>query len=376
MQIEIPPIITIFDPMLDWRKAKGKRYTLTSLKVFMVLAILCGKKGLRGMARWGKALPVANRKRIGFQSNRSPSTAMLCRVLWYISVETLEENVATWAHQIHEQLVAAGVSKGIAIDGKSIRRAASLGSKDAFLVSAVCHQLRFVLRQLAVSDKTNEITVVPALLERLLLEGMVVTVDALLTQRQIAKKIRKRQGHYLMYVKENQPKMHWAIRTLFEQPRKPGVPPFSTAKIVNNGHGRVEVREIVTSAALNDFLDWPDIQQVFRLTRCRLRQKDGHRSETVVYGVTSLSPQAASPKKLIEITRDHWAAIENGTHWVRDVVMGEDLSTVHKATAPQAFAALRNLAIALARLAGFDSVSAALDAFSAHPANALALLGL
>jgi hypothetical protein len=132
MQIEIPPIRTIFDPLLDWRKAKGKRYPLTSLQIFMVLAILCGKKGVRGMARWGKALPVGSRKRIGFEPGRSPSASLLCRVLWCTSVETLEENIATWANHIHQQLVAAGVSKGIAIDGKCIRRAAWLGSKDAF----------------------------------------------------------------------------------------------------------------------------------------------------------------------------------------------------------------------------------------------------
>lgn len=376
MQIEIPPIISIFDPLTDWRKAKGKRYPLSSLQVFMVLALLCGKKGVREMARWGKALPPVHRQRIGFQPGHSPSAAMLCRLLWHVSVEAMEENIATWAREIHQQLIAAGVSKGIAIDGKSIRRAASLGSRDAYLVSAVCHQLRFVLRQLAVADKTNEITVVPVLLESLLLKGMVITVDALLTQRQIAQTIWKRQGHYLMYVKENQPKLHWAIQTLFAQPPKPGLPPFATARVVNNGHGRVEVREMVTSSALNDFLDWPGLQQVFRLTRCRICLKNGHRSETVVYGITSLSPQTTSPAKLLEITRDHWAAIENGTHWVRDVVMGEDKCPVHKANAPQAFAALRNLAIALARLAGFDSVSAARDSFSAQPANALALLGL
>jgi hypothetical protein len=121
---------------------------------------------------------------------------------------------------------------------------------------------------------------------------------------------------------------------------------------------------------------WPGLQQVFRLTRSRLHLKDGYRAETVVYGITSWSPQTASPEQLIEITRDHWAAIENGTHWVRDVVMGEDRGQVHKTSAPQAFAPLRNLAIALSRLAGFDSVSAAIDSFSAQPANAYPLLGL
>jgi predicted transposase YbfD/YdcC len=376
MQIEIPPIVDIFGPLNDWRRDKGKRYALISLLGFIILGLLCGKKGARAMARWGQSLPASCRQRVGFHPERSPSAAMLCRVLWNVRVETLEANIEAWARTLHQQLVSAGVSKGIAIDGKSIRRAASLGSKNVHLLSAVCHQVRFVLKQLAVDDKTNEITTVPPLLEKLLLEGMVITVDALLTQREIAKSIRQRQGHYLMYVKDNQPKLLWAIRMLFEQPPKPGVAPPLTAKVVSSGHGRVEVRKLCTSPALNHFLDWPGVQQVFRLTRQRLRLKDGRFSESTVYGITSLSVEAASPEQLIAITRDHWAAIENGTHWVRDVVMGEDASTVRKETAPQTFAALRNLALALARLAGFDSFTAALDAFSANPHQALKVMGL
>lgn len=83
----------------------------------------------------------------------------------------------------------------------------------------------------------------------------------------------------------------------------------------------------------------------------------------------------ATPDQLIGQTRDHWAAIENGTHWVRDVVMGEDHSRVHTKTAPQAFAAIRNLAISLARLAGYDSITIAIDAFTANPARALQSMG-
>ncbi len=374
MQIEIPPITPIFGPLADWRKEKGKRYELVSLLLFMVFALLCGKKEIRAMARWGRSLPGHRRQAVGIQPERSPSASMLCRLLWHVPVDNLEANIEAWAEQIHQALVATGVTRGIAIDGKSIRRAASLGSQNVHLLSAVCHQVRFVLKQLAVDDKTNEITVVPPLLERMLLKGMVVTVDALLTQTEIARSIRRRQGHYLMYVKENQPKLLWAIQMLFERPRRPGIAPPLRARVVSSGHGRVEVRELSSSPALNQFLDWPGVQQVFRLTRQRLRFKDGHATQTTVYGITSLSAEAASPEQLIALTRDHWAAIENGTHWVRDVVMGEDASTVRKATAPQAFAALRNLTLALARLAGFDSVTAAIDTFSAKPSLALDII--
>ena len=90
----------------------------------------------------------------------------------------------------------------------------------------------------------------------------------------------------------------------------------------------------------------------------------------------SLTEADASPDNLLQKIRHHWAAIENGLHWVRDVVLGEDWSQVHKATASQALAALRNLAISLARLAGFDSFSAAIDAFQADHHRALQLMAL
>jgi len=225
MKIEIPPIITIFDSIPDWRKEKGKRYGLISLLNFIIMAMLCGKMSTRAMARWGKYIPAGLKEQLGIDPDRNPSAATLCRVFWHIPPEIIEEAIRKWANQVHQQLVAAGVARGIAIDGKSIRRAASLGSPNAFLVSAVCHQLRFVLNQMAVDDKTNEITCVPGLLEHLLLKGMVITVDALLTQRKIAIQIWTAGGHYVMYVKGNQPKMLRTIEQFFEQPPRPGVAP-------------------------------------------------------------------------------------------------------------------------------------------------------
>ena len=158
MQITIPPINEIFDSITDWRKAKGKRYRLSSLLNFIVLAMLCGKRSTRGMSRWGKYLPKGHKTRLGIEVTRHPSAAMICRVFWHIEAVWLEEQIRSWVVQVHQELMAAGITRGIAIDGKSIRRAASLGSPNAYLLSAVCHQLRLVLGQMAVDSKTNEIT--------------------------------------------------------------------------------------------------------------------------------------------------------------------------------------------------------------------------
>jgi predicted transposase YbfD/YdcC len=376
MQITIPPIATIFNPIADWRKPQGKRYSLISLLNFITMAMLCGKTSTRSMARWGKYLPLSSKKRLGIDVQRHPSAAMLCRVFWQIRAEELEEYMRIWVNQVHQELVTAGIVRGIAIDGKSIRRAASLGSPNAFLVAAVCHQLRLVLNQTAVNDKTNEISCVPALLERLLLKGLVITVDALLTQRAIVRQIRQAGGHYLMYVKGNQPRLLWSLEARFAQSQLANKASTNYSKNVNKEHGRLEIRELWTATAAGDYPHWPDVAQVFCLRRRRWALKAKKFSDTYVYGITSLSPAETSPADLITITRDHWAAIENGLHWVRDVLMGEDASSTRKPGAPQVRAIFRNIVINLARMAGFPSISEAIDAFSADSTKSLALLGL
>lgn len=376
MQITIPPIATIFDPIADWRKQRGKRYSLKSLLNFIILAKLCGKTSTRGMARWGKYIPESSKTRLGIAVKRHPSVAMLCRVFWQVRPEEIEEQMCAWVNQVHQALVGAGIARGIAIDGKSIRRAASLGSPNAFLVSAVCHQLRIVLRQAAVADKTNEISCVPPLLEHLVVKGLVITVDALLTQREIVRQIRQAGGHYLMYVKGNQPRLLWSLEAHFAQAPPNHDMPFSYFKSTNKGHGRLEIREIWTSSVNNAYPHWSDVAQVFHLKRKRWVLNANRYSESSVYGITSLPMAEASPVDLLSITRDHWAAIENGLHWVRDVLMGEDASTARKPGAPQVRAVFRNIAINLARMAGFDSVSEAKDVFSADPTKALDILGL
>lgn len=139
-----------------------------------------------------------SRRRIGIaKEKKGPSPASICRFCWFIRIGELEAGIVEWGEQIHAQLIEAGLSQGITIDGKSIRRATSLGAKNVHLLRAVCHQVRLMLAQVAVDDKINEITAIQPLFEKLLLKGLVITVDALLTQRKVARKLR-RGGHYLL----------------------------------------------------------------------------------------------------------------------------------------------------------------------------------
>jgi len=141
------------------------------------------------------------------------------------------------------------------------------------------------------------------------------------------------------------------------------------------GHGRVETRNLTTSEALVGYSDWPGMAQVFELGRHVITKKTGKERVEVVYGVTSLSPQRATPGRLLELVRGHWQ-IENKSHWVRDVTFDEDRSQVRGGNIPQCMAALRNTAIGLLRWAGHTNIAAACRRMAAQPAKALALIGI
>ena len=198
-------------------------------------------------------------------------------------------------------------------------------------------------------------------------------MDALLTQRHVAQTIVDKGGDYVMIVKDNQPQLRADIALVFALP--PAGDRQETARTVDIGHGRIEQRNITTSAALVGYSDWPGLTQVFELGRHVITQKTTAEQVEVVYGVTSLSPERGTPERLLALVRGHWQ-IENQLHWVRDVTFDEDRSQVRCGNIPQVIAALRNTTIGLLRWAGYSNMAAACRRFAAQPDLALALIGI
>jgi hypothetical protein len=118
---------------------------------------------------------------------------------------------------------------------------------------------------------------------------------------------------------------------------------------------------------------WKGMKQGFELRR--ERRVHGVRSDEVVYGVTSLSPERADAATLLRLMRDHWQ-IENGLHWVRDVTLGEDACRVRTGSAPQVLAALRNAVVHLLTQVDAPSYPAAIEQLQVHPEQAKKLIGL
>jgi predicted transposase YbfD/YdcC len=241
------------------------------------------------------------------------------------------------------------------------------------LLSVVGHRLGLTLKQQAVDAKTNEIKAVETVLEQIVLTGRILTMDALLTQRQVAQTIVDSGGDYVMIVKNNQPQLRADIELVFALPPWGDYQP--STRTVESGHGRIESRNLTTSEALVGYSDWPGLAQVFEVGRHVIEKKTGKERVELVYGVTSLSAKRATPERLLELVRGHWA-IENKSHWVRDVTFDEDRSQVRSGNIPQVMAALRNTAIGLLRSAGYPNIAKAGRELAAQPAKALALVGV
>jgi predicted transposase YbfD/YdcC len=143
----------------------------------------------------------------------------------------------------------------------------------------------------------------------------------------------------------------------------------------NKGHGRIEVRKIQTSTALNDYVSFPYTAQVCRIKRTVYDLKGELIREDMVYGITSLSEEKADAKRLLSLNRGHWS-IENRLHWVRDVTFDEDRSQIRTKEGPRTMATLRNLVISLFRLQGVTNIAQALRACSRKPERALQYIGL
>ncbi len=368
------PLIEVFAAIPDFRKPRGKRHPLTAICALACCAMLCGSRSYSAMAEWGRNYGARLAQALGF-THDTPCAATLHTIFRRVNRDEFEAHLGAWADSVLGSLPAVPETPEVAmaLDGKTLRGSKKQGAPGTHLFSALAHHVGVTLAQHAVDDKTNEITAVETLLCQLVLEGRIVTMDALLTQRHVAQTIVDKGGDYVMIVKDNQPQLRADIALVFALP--PTSDRQETARTVDIGHGRIEQRNITTSEALVGYSDWPGLAQVFELGRYVITQKTTEERVEVVYGVTSLSPERGTPERLLELVRGHWQ-IENKSHWVRDVTFDEDRSQVRCGNIPQVMAALRNTTIGLLRGAGYSNIAAACRRFAAQPDLALTLIGI
>jgi predicted transposase YbfD/YdcC len=377
-------LVDVFQDMVDPRMRRGRRYNWVFLLILIASAIVSGQQTAHAIAHW--VMLHANELRERLQPPRAslPSESTLRRVLRWIDVKILEQRLACQAELLAVMAPKAGaitastgeVLQGQAIDGKAVRGARTHGTP-LHLLSLVQHGSGRVLAQTNVDQKHNEISIAPQLLAGRELGGTVTTMDALLTQRELAQQILDQHGHYLMVVKRNQGNLYDAIALLFDQP--PWVVSNKAAEYQSHtttekGHGRLERRTLETSTTLCDYVDWPGVGQVMRRHYESVRVRTGEVSSEITYGITDLRATEVGAAQLEQLWRGHWT-IENKVHRVRDVTMGEDANQTYTGPAPHVLAALRNAVLNLFRQHGWTNIADAFRHYGASVDRALALIG-
>jgi predicted transposase YbfD/YdcC len=363
--------------LTDRRKRRGCRYPLALILLLVVLAKMAGQDKPNAIAEWGRA-----RVALFVKAFELPRPKLPCANTYRL---TLSQTVTAEELEAHFQQFLAqrpGLGPGthIALDGKTLRGTIPTGdSQGLHLLAAYAPAQGRVLAQVVVAGKENEISAAPRLLDRLDLQSKIVTGDALFAQRTLSQQVVTAGGDYLWAVKDNQPQLRADIEELFT-PTAPlakgfnvGPTDFQRVETVGTGHGRLETRTLTASSLLQGLSDWPGLAQVFRVERHTRLLAPGTIRHEVAYGVTSLTPQAAPPARLLDLVRQHWA-IENGLHYRRDVTFQEDATRTKHWPLAQALAAIHNLLLAVLGQAGHTNLAQARRHYAAHPDAALRLL--
>ena len=324
---------TVYDPRRDFG---NKRHSLVAILLIGLLTFICGGKDFTQMEELGK------RKIVwlsGFLDlpNGTPDSDTFRRVFERIDPREL-------ARCLDESLCDAKETKTVAIDGKTIRGSGNAEHSPYHVVSAWAGEHGITLGQVAVDDKSNEITAIPLLLDMLDISGAVVTIDAMGCQKEIAAKIVEKDADYCLALKGNHKKLHKQVIAAFSDidngARDACLDEFAST---SNGHGRIEER-LITMISASTFAESADWTGLASIARCRyINITGGCKTVTDFFFLTSLP---ANARRLGGIIRGHWS-IENNLHWMLDVVFEEDSSRARKDNSPLNLNILRKTALSL-----------------------------
>ncbi|NTU83813.1 MAG: ISAs1 family transposase [Chloroflexales bacterium] len=332
--------------MSDPRVERTRAHSLLDILTIAICAILAGAEGPTGMETFGQAKEDWLRTLLPLP-NGIPSHDTFSRVLAHLNPAELQQGFLAWFAAIQ----TATKGELVAVDGKTLRKSAAKawGQAAVEIVSAWASANRLILGQEKVHPDSNEITAVPALLEKLALAGCIVTVDALHCQVKTAETIVRKEADYVIAAKGNQPTLHDAIRAAFAdaQARNFADLAYDIYQTEETQHGRWERRTywtLMEPAVLSRVKPtgrWPKLGCI-GMVRAERRVNDKTSVEERFY-IASLDGNAHT---FAFAVRGHWG-IENSVHWLLDLVFREDECRISVGKGAENLAVLRHIALNL-----------------------------
>lgn len=329
------------------RPSNGTLHDFREILVMAIAAALSDSDTVEDIAHWAR-MREAWLRRFLVLKNGVPSEDTFLRIFRLLDPKQFEASFRRWVSG-----VVTALGGTIAIDGKTVRGSASGGEDALHMVSAFATDLGLVLGQEKVSGKSNEIMAIPELLAALHIKGLLVSIDAMGCQKLIADQIVAQGGDYLLTVKGNQASLLQAIQDAFLD--RQGQAPRH--EWVEKSHGRLvcQIASVLPAAGVVDPAAWTKCQVIGRIDSVRQVGVKTAELEQRYY----IASRALAPEELATAVRSHWA-IENRLHWVLDVTLGEDGSTVRKDNAPQNLSLLKKIVLNLIRQDTTDPVKCSL----------------
>jgi predicted transposase YbfD/YdcC len=353
-------VVAYFDQLEDPRSTINQKHPLVSVVVIALMAVLAGAGGPTAIAKWAK-LKGDFLVKVLKLPNGIPRKDVFRRVLALLKPDAFQACFVAWLTSLRAQAAdASGVDQPVlAVDGKTARRShdrrKGLGALHS--VSVWASEFGLSLGQVACAEKSNEITAIPELLRLVDIQGTIITIDAMGTQKAIAEQIIEGKADYVLVLKENQETLYHEVVNYIEEQSANDFADVKARRHTTHekGHGREEIRVYVqmpVPADLRGLELWKGLKSVGMATLVCVR--DGKETAETRYYISSLE---VSVKLFAHAVRSHWS-IENSCHWSLDMTYREDESRIREPHLRENFAWLNRLTLSLLKQhPGKDSIA-------------------
>ena len=333
-----------FEPLEDPRQSGKIAYPLSEMLLQCLLAVLAGADGWVEVALFGKRKLDFLRRFAAFDEG-TPSHDQFGNLFSALDAEGFQGCFIAWVSAIAK--LGPDI---VAIDGKTLRRSYQEGGAKApiHMISAFSSRQRLVLGQRKVADKSNEITAIPELLDRLTIKGAVVTIDAMGCQKEIAKKIMAKDADYVLALKGNQGTLNDDVELFFAEQKACQFKDTEVSRhqTLEKSHGRIETRSFTAIDDI-DWLkerhDWVGLKSIV-MVESRREFIGGKTQQETRFYISSLPADAVRQGEAI---RGHWGVESH--HWVMDMVFRDDECRIRRENAPANFATIKHIASNLMR---------------------------